>query len=816
MASDDANVASTLPFLVESLPDEITQRFEPLALELQALGFCDPVYHVIHENVSGIRIYWATYRHESGQHMARIHNRYWDTAAKTERAFFSLFLTAFSGETFLVSSNGRPDTAEPPEVEMNRMPRAKTSSLWNTHLRKEEAAGRTKAIEPVRTRQELIDIVERLHCAQRDFHLRRGFFRERTLAENEKALALTSRVKELQIEGARYPEVLVIITNLENQKTRWTQGLLLLLISLGAFLGTGVTQWKAEITLCLVPILFFHELGHWVAMKIFGYRNMKMFFIPMFGAAVSGVNRTVAGWKKAIVSLAGPVPGILLGTWLAAVATLTHITALRMPALLLIALNVLNLVPMLPFDGGRFLYVTLFSRSRWLDFAFRLVAIGGLIAAAAYGFGAWTIYIAIVFAIGLPAGLKWGRIIDRFKHEPLPPPAPNEEHIPIATADVLIDASKEAFPKLNNAMLARQVLNIYEALNARPPGIITSSVLLSCYFGAIFISVLAFYTLIGRSTGLAHLERIIHTTPSHSVTPGLIEVWRGSAAQPSHYLVGATFTRSDTAQSTYNQTTAALESNDVAILFGDSVIAGLPSEGRGQAAEVSGFLSAKSRESFISSNGAIHLTLKFIAPNVPAATNLQEELQGYFRFSDENLIAPWNPVMRTQAFRAKREARAVWNRIYREIVQTTAQSFSAEISKLASESNTLSGVEFTNRLNAFRIRSLPLQDKERDALASEYAGTPYAELVEWNRQLRHIDLTNHMARAEILDKVADRLGLAKSSANAAYGAKVIRTGASVQVQDMTVTEVETNLPQLIEWLATRNCTDIRYHLDAGM
>lgn len=56
----------------------------------------------------------------------------------------------------------------------------------------------------------------------------------------------------------------------------------------------------------LIPVLFFHELGHWAGMRLFGFRDVKMFFIPFFGAAVSGRGQGVASWKEAL--------GVLLAT----------------------------------------------------------------------------------------------------------------------------------------------------------------------------------------------------------------------------------------------------------------------------------------------------------------------------------------------------------------------------------------------------------------------------------------------------------------------------------------------------------------------
>src|SRR5258708_23984786 len=44
-STDDPNVESTIPFVVEALPAEAARRFDPIAAELAGLGFFDPVYH---------------------------------------------------------------------------------------------------------------------------------------------------------------------------------------------------------------------------------------------------------------------------------------------------------------------------------------------------------------------------------------------------------------------------------------------------------------------------------------------------------------------------------------------------------------------------------------------------------------------------------------------------------------------------------------------------------------------------------------------------------------------------------------------------
>src|ERR1700722_15845354 len=77
----------------------------------------------------------------------------------------------------------------------------------------------------------------------------------------------------------------------------------LLVASLAAFLLLGTVQHRSASALAaLVLTLALHELGHFAGMKFFGYRDVKMFFIPFLGAAVSGKQAAgIAPWKQAIV-----------------------------------------------------------------------------------------------------------------------------------------------------------------------------------------------------------------------------------------------------------------------------------------------------------------------------------------------------------------------------------------------------------------------------------------------------------------------------------------------------------------------------------
>ncbi len=106
--------------------------------------------------------------------------------------------------------------------------------------------------------------------------------------------------------------VLEELEKIRNPKGNWAQTVMILAVSLLLFVGLGMRNDPIAFIATLVGVLFFHELGHYVGMRMFGYRNVRMFFIPLFGAAVSGQKTNAKSYQEAIVSLLGPVPGLCL------------------------------------------------------------------------------------------------------------------------------------------------------------------------------------------------------------------------------------------------------------------------------------------------------------------------------------------------------------------------------------------------------------------------------------------------------------------------------------------------------------------------
>lgn len=150
-----------------------------------------------------------------------------------------------------------------------------------------------------------------------------------------------------------------------------------------AFLIFSMGELDLEFVGLLMVTLLMHELGHLLAMWIFGYRNLKIFFIPFLGAAAVGKGRGVAPWKEAVVLLAGPVPGILLGyVLLFGVAVSGHQVVPEWQSTLvgtLILLNGFNLLPFVPLDGGRLVSLALFTHSPSIETWFSVVSAGALV-----------------------------------------------------------------------------------------------------------------------------------------------------------------------------------------------------------------------------------------------------------------------------------------------------------------------------------------------------------------------------------------------------------------------------------------------------
>lgn len=175
----------------------------------------------------------------------------------------------------------------------------------------------------------------------------------------------------------------------------------ILVVTLALFALTMGSMGWLEIAV-LIGILLVHELGHLAAMRWFGYHDTKVFFIPFFGAAAAGRKDDASQVQRALVALAGPVPGIALVAGYLIVVLLGQVArpsgAVLTFAGFALALNGLNLLPFVPLDGGRFLTAILFSRHPWLETGCKALAVL-VFGAAGYFSGQWLFWVIAAFLV---------------------------------------------------------------------------------------------------------------------------------------------------------------------------------------------------------------------------------------------------------------------------------------------------------------------------------------------------------------------------------------------------------------------------------
>lgn len=125
----------------------------------------------------------------------------------------------------------------------------------------------------------------------------------------------------------------------------------------GIFLAVGgyALIWGWRFAVGFVALIAVHELGHYLEARRQGLNPALPVFVPFLGAYVALRNAPFDPWRNALVSLAGPILG---GLGAAAVLVVGEVQDDRF--LLALAytgffLNLINLLPVGPLDGGHVL-----------------------------------------------------------------------------------------------------------------------------------------------------------------------------------------------------------------------------------------------------------------------------------------------------------------------------------------------------------------------------------------------------------------------------------------------------------------------------
>jgi Zn-dependent protease len=166
-----------------------------------------------------------------------------------------------------------------------------------------------------------------------------------------------------------------------------------MLVSVGAYALLG--GWWFGVG--LVGLIFVHEMGHVLELRRQGVPASAPMFIPFLGAFVAMKQLPHDAWREAQVALAGPVLGTAGAAAVWALGGIYDSNFLRALAFVGFLINLFNLLPVVPLDGGR--AVAALHPAIWL------VGLAGLVALAVYRPN--PILLVIVLFGGLELWNRW-------------------------------------------------------------------------------------------------------------------------------------------------------------------------------------------------------------------------------------------------------------------------------------------------------------------------------------------------------------------------------------------------------------------------
>ncbi len=153
-----------------------------------------------------------------------------------------------------------------------------------------------------------------------------------------------------------------------------------------------------------VVLLFVHEMGHVIQLRREGIAASAPMFIPFLGAAVMMKSMPDDALAEARVGLAGPILGTAGAGACLAIGEATDSDLLRALAYVGFFLNLINLIPVVPFDGGR----AMAAMAPWMWF----VGFGAMVALVFIAFNPFLLLFALL------AGMETYRRWEQRKKQP--------------------------------------------------------------------------------------------------------------------------------------------------------------------------------------------------------------------------------------------------------------------------------------------------------------------------------------------------------------------------------------------------------------
>ncbi len=167
--------------------------------------------------------------------------------------------------------------------------------------------------------------------------------------------------------GAKLKGLLLLLPKLKILTTSAT-----MLVSIAAY----ALIWGWKFAVGFVLMLLVHEMGHVVQLRREGIKASAPMFIPFLGALVAMKELPKDAAAEARVGLAGPILGTVGALVPLGIYALTGDELFKALAFTGFFLNLFNLLPVLPLDGGR----AMAALSPWMWFVGYGILVGATIA----------------------------------------------------------------------------------------------------------------------------------------------------------------------------------------------------------------------------------------------------------------------------------------------------------------------------------------------------------------------------------------------------------------------------------------------------
>ncbi len=312
----------------EEVPLGIRAGSEPLATELQTLGFVPAGFMQGLELVADLPRHYAIFVHPTERALAAVAFNMVTAPVGPSVEFVTLFEDGWW--VFTVRARQHLFLADFASGRLVDARVATAAQQWQAHRDAvaEEGARPRQAPEPA--------ALAAFKAARDGEEIQLGISRGDAVATSdprrfrftrEGAHRFMARTQQGQLSTAALPtDTTYLRIPLEEQERHYRQALVYqeltqrpaplrdFALSAIAFVGSMVLFTNWAWVAMLIPVLLFHELGHFVAMRMLGHRDARIAFIPFLGAATITNKRFAKLWHGSWCCWRGRCPGSRLAS----------------------------------------------------------------------------------------------------------------------------------------------------------------------------------------------------------------------------------------------------------------------------------------------------------------------------------------------------------------------------------------------------------------------------------------------------------------------------------------------------------------------